>query len=54
MKGTEMMYVSDEYYEGKKAYREGYDREENPYQEGSAEFDDWEDGYDDAEGESQL
>jgi hypothetical protein len=45
------MFSADEYYEGKKAYREGCEYDENPYQEGSTEYDDWQDGWDDAQGE---
>lgn len=48
------MFLANEYYEGKRAFYEGYGRDENPYQEGCSEFSDWEDGYDDAEGESQM
>jgi hypothetical protein len=48
------MFVAEEYYEGKKAFREGWERDENPYQEGSPEHSEWEDGFDDAEGESQA
>lgn len=48
------MFLQDEYYEGKRAFRDGYGRDENPYQVGSGEFNDWLDGYDDADGESQM
>lgn len=48
------MWINNEYYEGKKAFREGYERDENPYQEGSAECIDWLNGYDDAEGEADA
>lgn len=48
------MFLNDEYYEGKRAFREGYGHDENPYQEGTTEFNDWTDGYEDAEGEASL
>lgn len=48
------MFMTDEYMEGKRAFREGYGRDENPYQDCTPEFSEWEDGYDDADGESQM
>lgn len=53
MKGTNM-WLEPPYYEGKQAYREGYDRDENPYPVGDAAHQDWEDGWDDAHGEAHA
>jgi len=47
------MFVSEQYYEGKRAYKDGWERDENPYHEICPEWQDWLDGFDDAEGESQ-
>lgn len=48
------MYIMDEYYEGKKAYLEGWERDECPYDDGTPESKDWLNGYDDSEGENQI
>lgn len=48
------MFSADEYYEGKKAFREGHDIDENPYPYGSNEHEEWQNGYYDAEGEKSL
>lgn len=48
------MFLAVEYYEGKAAFREGWAEDENPYGLGTTEHSDWQDGYDDAEGESQM
>lgn len=48
------MFVADEYYEGKRAFREGWGHDECPYPLGSSEHTDWTDGWEDAEGESEL
>lgn len=48
------MFVAEEYYEGKKAFREGWDISENPYQDSTQEHQDWLDGFEDAEGESSM
>jgi ribosome modulation factor len=48
------MYLNDEYYEGKRAYQEGYGWDECPYPHGTTEAEDWVDGFEDAEGESSM
>lgn len=48
------MWLATEYYEGKQSFRDGYGLDENPYSEGSGEYSDWNDGWEDSEGESQL
>lgn len=48
------MFTAEEYYIGKKAFREGYALDENPYPYGSNEAEEWTNGYTDAEGEKSL
>lgn len=40
---------SDEYFEGKDAFYEGYSDLDNPYESGTEQAMDWDDGYRDAE-----
>ena len=48
------MFITNEYLEGRRAFREGYGRDENPYGSFGDEASEWLNGYDDADGESQM
>lgn len=48
------MFTAEEYYEGKQAFRDGHQLDENPYPYGSNEAEEWLNGYTDAEGEASL